>query len=120
MVLASRILAWVCIVAVALLSLTPAEQMTRTGWSGHLEHVVAYAGTALITAWAFPERGLTRIMLALVIYAGSLEFLQRFSPGRTSNIWDFVFSSVGVAAGVLAFALAGRLVQAGRTERRTD
>jgi VanZ family protein len=69
---------------------------------------------------AFPERGWSRIMLALLIYAGSLEFLQRFSPGRTSHIGDFVFSSVGVVAGVFAFALANELVRAGRPKRGTN
>ena len=109
---ATQLLAWLCIVAVAVLSLTPAEQMTRTGWSGHIEHVVAYAGTAFVTAMAFPKRGVFQTTLALVIYAGSLEFLQRFSPGRTSSICDFVFSGVGVVVGACAFAL----LQASRTK----
>lgn len=83
---ASRFAAWGCNAAVAVLSLTPSEQMLRTGLSGHVEHVLAYAATALITAMAFSERGLSRIALALLVYAGGLEFLQRFSPGRTSSI----------------------------------
>ena len=102
---ASRFLAWGCNAAVALLSLTPAEQMLRTGLSGHVEHVLAYAGTAFITAMAFAERGLSRIALALLAYAGSLEFLQLFSPGRTSSIWDFMFSGMGVLMGIGAYAL---------------
>jgi VanZ family protein len=66
--------------------------MLRTGHSGHVEHVLAYAGTTFLTAMAFAERGLSRLALALLIFAGGLEFLQRFSPGRTSSIWDFMFS----------------------------
>ena len=57
----SRFLAWGCLMAVAVLSLTPEEQMTRTGLSGHAEHVLAYAGTAFITAVAFAERGMSRL-----------------------------------------------------------
>jgi VanZ family protein len=105
---ASRLAAWGCNVAVAVLSLTPSEQMLRTGLSGHLEHALAYTGTAFITATAFAERGLSRIALALLVYAGGLEFLQRFSPGRTSSIWDFMFSGAGVLMGIGAFALLAK------------
>jgi VanZ family protein len=105
---ASRFSAWGCIMAVAVLSLTPAEQMTRTDLGGHVEHVLAYAGTAFITAVAFAERGMSRVVLALLTYAGSLEFLQRFSPGRISSIWDFMFSGTGVLAGVGVFALLAK------------
>ena len=94
--------------AVAVLSLIPTEQMVRTGVGGHVEHVLAYAGTAFITAIAFAERGLSPVILALLIYAGSLEFLQRFSPGRTSSIWDFMFSGAGVLTGVGAFVLLAK------------
>lgn len=105
---ASRILAWSCILTVAFLSLTPAEQMLRTGFGGRVEHVLAYAATGFITAFAFAERGLVRIALALVAYAGSLEFLQRFSPGRISSIVDFMFSATGVLVGVGALALLAK------------
>ena len=108
--IASRLAAWACNVAVAVLSLTPSEQMLRTGLSGQVEHVLAYTGTALITAMAFAERGLSRIALALLIYAGGLEFLQRFSPGRTSSIWDFLFSGAGVLIGIGVFALLAKWV----------
>jgi len=72
---ASRILAWSCILAVAFLSLIPAEQMLRTGFNGRAEHVLAYAATGFVTGLAFAERGLLRIILALLAYAGGLEYL---------------------------------------------
>jgi VanZ family protein len=105
---ASRISAWSCILAVAILSLTPAEQMLRTGFSGRVEHVLAYAVTGFVTAFAFAERGLSRITLALVVYAGGLEFLQRFSPGRISSIVDFMFSGTGALVGVGALMLLAK------------
>jgi|SoiMethySBSTD1v2_1073268.scaffolds.fasta_scaffold847767_1 hypothetical protein len=105
---ASRILAWSCILAVAFLSLIPAEQMLRTGFNGRAEHVLAYAATGFVTGLAFAERGLLRIILALLAYAGGLEYLQRFSPGRISSIEDFMFSGTGVLVGVGALALLAR------------
>jgi len=105
---ASRILAWSCILAVAFLSLIPAEQMLRTGFNGRAEHVLAYAATGFVTGLAFAERGLLRTILALLAYAGGLEYLQRFSPGRISSIEDFMFSGTGVLVGVGALALLAR------------
>jgi hypothetical protein len=43
-----RLPAWGCVVLLAVLSLLPAEEMVRTGVDGHLEHVIAYAGTAFL------------------------------------------------------------------------
>lgn len=83
--------------------------MVRTDLGGQVEHVIGYAGTAFIAAMAFAERGLIRLTLALCIYAGVLEFLQRFSPGRTSSIVDFLFSSTGVVIGVGVFAVLRRI-----------
>ena len=105
---AIRFLAWGCILAVAVLSLTPADQMLRTGFGARIEHVLAYAGTGFITALAFAERRLFRVMLALLAYAGGLEFLQRFSPGRSSTVWDFMFSGMGVLLGVGTLALLAK------------
>ena len=105
---ASRILAWSCILAVAFLSLIPAEQMLRTGFNGRAEHVLAYAATGFVTGLAFAERGILRIILTLLAYAGGLEYLQRFSPGRISSIEDFMFSGTGVLVGVGALALLAR------------
>jgi hypothetical protein len=106
----NRCAAWACIMAVAVLSLVSGEQMTRTGLSGHFEHVLAYVGTAFITAAAYGERTIIWATFALLTYAGALEFLQRFSHGRTSRIEDYMFSGVGVLIGVGAFALLSRLL----------
>lgn len=105
---ASRVAAWGCLTAIAVLSLMPAEQMTRSGLGGHVEHVLAYAGTALTVAMAYAQRGVSRIMYVLLGYAGCLEFLQRFSPGRTSSFLDFTMSGAGVLIGIAAFALLSR------------
>lgn len=81
----TRFVAAACISALAALSLAPAEQMTRTDLGGHIEHVLAYVGTAFLSTAAFGERGISCILFALLTYAGALEFLQRFSPGRARD-----------------------------------
>ena len=50
---ALRLAAWSCIVLIAVLSLLPAEEMVRTSLGGHVEHMLAYAGTVFITGLAY-------------------------------------------------------------------
>lgn len=111
-----RVAAWACIVVVGALSLVPADQVTRTTLGGHAEHVLAYAMTAFIAAAAYSERKPTRIGAALIAYAGVLEFLQIFSPGRNARFEDFMFSGAGVILGVAAAVFLGKL----RTPRARD
>jgi VanZ family protein len=104
--LALRLVAWACIVALAVLSLLPKEEMVRTGVNGRLEHFVAYAGTMLVAGLAYGRLvSLTRIAVPLIAYAGVLEIGQYFSPGRVPAMFDFVAGAVGVCAGALAVRL---------------
>ena len=78
-----RVLTWCCVILLAILSLLPAEEMVRTGLPGRLEHFVAYAGSAAIAMAGYGEtRGGVQIIGGLWVYAGILEYLQHFSPGR--------------------------------------
>jgi len=55
----------------------------RTGLPGRLEHFVAYAGSAAIAMAGYGEtRGGVQIIGGFWVYAGILEYLQHFSPGR--------------------------------------
>jgi len=100
-----RIAAWGCVAAITLLSLLPAEEMVRTGIDGHIEHAIAYAGTSFFVALIHGKRGFGRLPAVLIFYAGVLEILQRFSPGRHSAFDDFLASSAGVLIGLAAFML---------------
>ena len=64
---ALRFGAWGCVVAIAVLSLLPAQELVRTGLGGHIEHAVAYAGTAFTVALAYADRRSTSIAAALVV-----------------------------------------------------
>jgi len=98
--------AGLCLAVVAVLSLLPGPEMVRTGMGGSLEHVIAYAGTALACGLAWASRGWRRLTLALLLFAGAMEVLQSLSPGRFAGFDDFLFSSTGVLIGVAAAALA--------------
>jgi VanZ family protein len=101
-----RPVAWGCVILLAVLSLLPAEEMVRTSLGGHIEHAIAYAGTALMIGLGYPTWGWKRMAIALVIYAGVLELLQNFSPGRHPAVLDWLSSSTGVLIGI-AFTRVG-------------
>jgi VanZ family protein len=104
-----RFASWFCIILLAILSLLPAEDMVRTGFPGRLEHFVAYAGSATVTSGGYGDRyGTTGVIGFYWAYAGILEYLQHFSPGRHPSIWDFSASALGAFCGALAVTLFAR------------
>jgi hypothetical protein len=79
-----RVLTWVCVVLLAVLSLTPGEEIEplRTDLPGQVEHIIAYAGSAAIAMAGYGlNRSPVRIIGWFWLYAGVLEYLQHFSPG---------------------------------------
>jgi VanZ family protein len=104
-----RVFTWCCVILLAALSLLPAQKMVRTGLPGPLEHFVAYAGSAAVAMAGYgASRGGMQIIGGFCVYAGILEYLQRFSAGRHPSIADFAASAFGALCGGLAIALLWR------------
>jgi VanZ family protein len=104
-----RLLTWSCVVLLAFLSLLPAHEMVRTDLPGQLEHFVAYAGSTAIAIAAYGLRGGGfRIIGCFWAYAGMLEYLQHFSPGRHPALEDFAVSALGALCGGGAVLLLWR------------
>jgi VanZ family protein len=106
-----RSLTWACIVLLAILSLTPQEEIevVRTNLPGQIEHIIAYAGsTAIAVAGYGLNRGAVRIIGCFWLYAGILEYLQNFSPGRSPALVDFAASAFGALCGGMAVVLLWR------------
>ena len=104
-----RVLTWCCVVLLAVLSPLPPHEMVRTGLPGRLEHFVAYAGSAAIAMAGYgASRGSVQVIGGFWVYAGILEYLQHFSPGRHPAIEDFAASAFGALCGGLAIALLWR------------
>jgi VanZ family protein len=114
-----RLLTWCCVILLAVLSLLPAQDMVRTGIPGELEHFVAYAGSTTIAMAGYGQRrGMARIIGLFWLYAGALEYLQHFSPGRHPSIVDFAASALGALFGGLTTALLARFLWRGIFRRR--
>lgn len=107
-----RAAAWAALSLIAVLSLLPAQQVVRTGASGYLEHVFAYAVAAALTGFGYAGFSLRRIAVGIIAYAGLLEILQSWSLGRQAEFAGWAASSSGVLLGSLALYLC--LTQAGR------
>src|SRR6187401_708414 len=94
-------LSYAAVLGIIILSLVPGSARPHTGAPGQGEHTIAY----LLTAFLFGLRGkswpqLLRAGIFLIAYAGILETAQVWVPGRTSQIGDFVASSIGILIGV--------------------
>jgi VanZ family protein len=113
----ARLLRWAtwCVIVLAILSLTPGDEMVRTGAPSELEHFAAYAGAAFIATLGY-QRRVSRLQIAalLIVCAGLLELAQFWIPGRHSQAVDFAFSAAGVMAGSAIVWLWSRRAQARR------
>jgi VanZ family protein len=104
-----RFLTWVCVVILGFLSLLPAQDMVRTNLPGQLEHFAAYAGSGAIAVAGYGlNRGAVRVIGCFWLYAGVLEYLQQFSPGRHPSLGDFAASALGALCGGVAVVLFWR------------
>jgi VanZ family protein len=112
-----RTLTWCGIVFLAVLSLLPGEaltalslspmmQMVRAVLSGPAEHFVAYAAVAAIAIAAYDGSLVgPRIIAALCVYAGALEYIRHFSPDRHPSVAKFAGSALGALCGGLVVIL---------------
>ena len=106
-----RVLTWLCVVVLAVLSLTPGEEIEplRTDLPGQVEHIIAYAESGAIAVAGYGlNRGAVRVIGSLWVYAAILEYLQHFSPGRNPAVVDFAASALGVLCGGVAVFLLWR------------
>ncbi|MFG1292629.1 VanZ family protein [Xanthobacter versatilis] len=95
-------LAAVLWLVIVILSLLPGSERPHTGYSGNLEHFVAYLGTGAVTAFAFPAASLLRLALPFVLASGLFEIAQIFIPGRLPGVDNWMASSLGAFVGILA------------------
>jgi VanZ family protein len=101
-----RGLAWIAVLALAVLSLVPGEFRPHVTTSHYnFEHFAAYFVTSAVFVLAYGRtlRSVLPIVFFLVIYSGLLEIAQLWIPGREARFTDFVASALGALAGILLF-----------------
>jgi len=109
--LAFRCAAWFCVALIAYLSLVPQDMEMRTPAPPGIEHAIAYGGTAMLMALAYPSLAAWAIFSPLAAYSGLMELLQNFSPGRHPGLDGLLWSSAGALIGSVAAAIGRRLLR---------
>lgn len=94
-------------VAIAVVSLVPGQYRPSSGvLPGPAEHAAAYLVLGALSCLLRPSRlSIGAVTLANLVFAGVLEFLQLFAPGRVAAFGDFAGSATGAIAGMLAVFL---------------
>lgn len=117
----ARLLAWACVLVIAILSLVPGEVRPHTGLPGPVEHFIAYAGTALFFALGYS--GSRQWMLALIglaIAGGAFEVSQNLVPGRSPSLFDALASTSGAVFGLLSGVILSAVASGKRLFRLSE
>ena len=102
-----RVIAWVCVAAIVVLSLVSPALRPVTKLPHNLEHLAIFAITGLALGLGYPGR-LVRNMALLVIFAGAIELAQFVTPGRHPRLIDFVVDAASACVGAMLAALIAR------------
>jgi VanZ family protein len=93
---------WICVIAIAALSLVGPSLRPVTILPHDAEHAVIFAITGFTLGFGYPNR--TQLhMSALIVFAAVIELAQLYAPGRHARVIDFAVDALAACAGV-AFA----------------
>lgn len=99
-----RTLAVFFILALWILSLWPAEELSRLGarlFNDKLEHFIGYLLLAWVLRQGWPRQPLWLAWLVAFVCGAGIEFAQAFSPSRHFSWWDMLANGAGALTGVL-------------------
>ena len=100
-----RIVAWLLLVAIVVLSVVPAENRPVTPAPHNFEHAAIFLAAGLAFGLGY-SRYLVQI-LGLIAFSAAIELIQLLIPGRHARFSDFLVDALSVSIGVgLAFLLA--------------
>jgi VanZ family protein len=100
----SRIVAWILVVLIVMLSLVPHQLRPETGLPNDFEHAGIFAAAGAAFGLGYNRRpGL--LMIGLVTFAGAIEVAQVLIPGRHARLSDFLVDTVSMCATVLVASI---------------
>jgi hypothetical protein len=105
----ARIVAWISILAIIILSVVPAADRPVTGAGQLLEHLMAFA----IVGGAFAigyRLSLMRLMLLAVFFCAAIELLQIPLPTRHARVSDFLIDTAGACLAILCVFVARQIL----------
>jgi VanZ family protein len=93
----SRVLFWLALAAVVLLSLVPLTRATPFGYQDKMQHGLAYAALYFLSARAYvPRYPLWLLGVAFVLFGIAIEFAQSLTGHRQTDILDMLANTSGV------------------------
>ncbi len=95
-----RVIAWISVLAIVVLSVVPGHIRPHTGLPGRVEHFMAYAGAGFLFGLGYlrwEER--LSIWIGLSVVSGILEVIQEFVPDRSPSPLDALASICGLTLG---------------------
>jgi len=108
----ARLAGWLLLVAIALLSLSPASYRPVTGAGHTLEHILIHVLVGMAFGIGYAKR-LWLLALGAVAFTASIELAQLFVPGRHARLRDFLIDAGAACLGI-AFAWIGNIFAASR------
>ena len=107
-----RVVAWLTLVAVVLVTIVPAELRPTSMLPLKLERALGFATLSFIFALAY-ARHWKMVLILLMLAAFGLELFQFLVPSRDPSIIDALVKAIGAAGGVLAAKAIGRVFRSG-------
>jgi VanZ family protein len=110
---AARIAAWSLAAAIVVLSVVPPASRPVTAAPHGFEHFLIYWAAGLAFGLGYHRKhGLLAILL--LIFAGSVEIVQLFVPGRHARLSDFIVDAAAIWTGLIGASVFGRIRDARR------
>jgi VanZ family protein len=102
-----RLIAWLLLATAIVLTVVPAEFRPVTGAPSPVEHFAMFflIGSAFALGYSRSDYPLCG---AAIAFAGSLELLQLFVPGRHARLSDFVIDALSAVIGIALSGLIDR------------
>lgn len=117
-----QIAAWLLILAIAFVTLSPSGLRPHSGYSAGLERFTAYLFLGVLLALAYPRR-LWQVALVIVVAAVGLEVLQALVATRHMRLVDSLAKlaggGIGLILGSLVVARLSQRFPAKATHRRS-
>ena len=106
--LTCRILGWVLVAAILVLSIVPPSVRPTTQASHGFEHLAIFLSAGIAFAIGYPSR-LKILPGLLVLFCAVVELIQIWVPGRHARMTDFIVDALGSCFGVGLIYAAQRL-----------
>lgn len=95
---------------ITVLSLMPPSSGVEIHVNDKIGHFVAYAVWMVNIGLLVSSKHYWKIILAILVYSGIMEFFQSFIPGREVSFYDMMANTIGAIIGTAILLLFGQQI----------